>query len=146
MLRIPAIRSSEGKPERDPAARRARLRRDAGPAGVTVLGLSLEHGSTASAITGGGSEPTAALGAEDGSRFRARTVHRTGGLGDAGYGMRLRCGRVSHPTSRISHLGAERRDGCGGLFCLLLLLIGIPPLSGGPARLDFPEGGPPQAR
>src|SRR5438094_460114 len=109
MLRIPAIRSSEGKPERDPAARRARLRRDAGPAGVTVLGLSLEHGSTASAITGGGSEPTAALGAEDGSRFRARTVHRTGGLGDAGYGMRLRCGRVSHPTSRISHLGAERR-------------------------------------
>src|SRR2546430_9234837 len=125
MLRIPAIRSSEGKPERDPAARRARLRRDAGPAGVTVLGLSLEHGSTASAITGGGSEPTAALGAEDGSRFRARTVHRTGGLGDAGYGMRLRCGRGSHPTSPISPLRAGRRDRGGGGFVLHRVLARI---------------------
>src|SRR2546422_7000070 len=126
MLRIPAIRSSEGKPERDPAARRARLRRDAGPAGVTVLGLSLEHGSTASAITGGGSEPTAALGAEDGSRFRARTVHRTGGLGGAGYGVRLGVGRVWHPTSRVSHLGAERCEGCGGGFALQLIGGRIP--------------------
>src|SRR3989442_14161544 len=115
MLRIPAIRSSEGKPERDPAARRARLRRDAGPAGVTVLGLSLEHGSTASAITGGGSEPTAALGAEDGSRFRARTVHRTGGPGGAGYRRRFPCGRGSHLTFPISPLGAGRLDSCGGV-------------------------------
>src|SRR5213593_4134774 len=104
MLRIPAIRSSEGKPERDPAARRARLRRDAGPAGVTVLGLSLEHCSTASAITGGGSEPTAALGAEDGSRFRARTVHRTGGLGmrDTGCVCDAAASRIPLPAFPIS--------------------------------------------
>src|SRR3989442_3800275 len=106
MLRIPAVRSSDGNPARRERARLARLGRDAGPAGVTVLGLPLERAAAASAIAGGGCEPAAALGAEDGSRLGARTVLRTGGLGDAGCGMRLRCGRFSLRASRVSHLGA----------------------------------------
>src|SRR3989442_12807626 len=106
MLRIPAVRSSDGNPARRERARLARLGRDAGPAGVTVLGLPLERAAAASAIAGGGSEPAAALGAEDGSRLGARTVLRTGGAGDAGFGKRLSCGRVSLPAFLVSALPA----------------------------------------